>query len=161
MWLTKDFSAATCPTLLTFLEALCLAQAQECILEKSRTDNRKPTIIGRKMDLYFWVVLYFIWNVIWQGAMIVKYVYLEVSLLIPLPFSQSGYAGCGLFEVCPDNPRIWEVRFSHQRHSAIKATQGRIDWWVIQWKLIYFWALKPVRVRLIWPLIMSFFFFSF
>ena len=36
------------PTLLTFMYNVALAQAQECILEKSMTDNRKPTIIGMK-----------------------------------------------------------------------------------------------------------------
>ncbi|XP_068222752.1 LOW QUALITY PROTEIN: tyrosine-protein phosphatase non-receptor type 23-like [Palaemon carinicauda] len=35
------------PTLLTFFYNVCLAQAQECILEKSMTDNRKPTIIAK------------------------------------------------------------------------------------------------------------------
>ncbi|XP_076057743.1 tyrosine-protein phosphatase non-receptor type protein myopic isoform X2 [Oratosquilla oratoria] len=35
------------PTLLTFMYNLSLAQAQECILEKSMTDNRKPTIIAK------------------------------------------------------------------------------------------------------------------
>ncbi|KAK7056558.1 Tyrosine-protein phosphatase non-receptor type 23 [Halocaridina rubra] len=35
------------PTLLTFLYNVSLAQAQECILEKSMTDNRKPTIIAK------------------------------------------------------------------------------------------------------------------
>lgn len=34
------------PTLLTFMYNVALAQAQECILEKSMTGNRKPTIIG-------------------------------------------------------------------------------------------------------------------
>lgn len=32
--------------LMTFMHQLCLAQAQECILEKSMLDNRKPTIVG-------------------------------------------------------------------------------------------------------------------
>ncbi|KAG7154429.1 Tyrosine-protein phosphatase non-receptor type 23-like 1 [Homarus americanus] len=35
------------PTLLTFMYNVALAQAQECILEKSMTDNRKPTIIAK------------------------------------------------------------------------------------------------------------------
>ena len=30
-----------------FKYELCLAQAQECILEKSMLDNRKPTIVGK------------------------------------------------------------------------------------------------------------------
>lgn len=30
-----------------FMQQVCLAQAQECILEKSMMDNRKATIIGR------------------------------------------------------------------------------------------------------------------
>lgn len=34
------------PELMTFMHQLCLAQAQECILEKSMLDNRKPTIVG-------------------------------------------------------------------------------------------------------------------
>lgn len=29
-----------------FMQQVCLAQAQECILEKSMLDNRKATIIG-------------------------------------------------------------------------------------------------------------------
>ena len=39
------------PTLLTFMYNVALAQAQECILEKSMTDNRKPTIIGTALLL--------------------------------------------------------------------------------------------------------------
>ncbi|CAL4109334.1 unnamed protein product, partial [Meganyctiphanes norvegica] len=35
------------PTLMTFMYNVALAQAQECILEKSMTDNRKPTIIAK------------------------------------------------------------------------------------------------------------------
>lgn len=34
------------PELMTFMHQLSLAQAQECILEKSMLDNRKPTIVG-------------------------------------------------------------------------------------------------------------------
>lgn len=34
------------PELMIFMHQLCLAQAQECILEKSMLDNRKPTIVG-------------------------------------------------------------------------------------------------------------------
>ena len=41
------------PTLLTFMYNVALAQAQECILEKSMTDNRKPTIIGTVYMLSF------------------------------------------------------------------------------------------------------------
>lgn len=37
------------PTLLTFMYNVALAQAQECILEKSMTDNRKPNIIGMNL----------------------------------------------------------------------------------------------------------------
>ena len=32
--------------LMTFMYQLCLAQGQECILEKSMLDNRKPSIVG-------------------------------------------------------------------------------------------------------------------
>ncbi|XP_076632683.1 tyrosine-protein phosphatase non-receptor type protein myopic isoform X1 [Colletes latitarsis] len=35
------------PELMTFMHQLCLAQAQECILEKSMLDNRKPTIVAK------------------------------------------------------------------------------------------------------------------
>lgn len=35
------------PELMTFMHQLCLAQGQECILEKSMLDNRKPTIVGK------------------------------------------------------------------------------------------------------------------
>ena len=35
------------PQLMTFMLNISLAQAQECILEKSMTDNRKPNIIGK------------------------------------------------------------------------------------------------------------------
>ncbi|XP_043498928.1 tyrosine-protein phosphatase non-receptor type 23 isoform X1 [Polistes fuscatus] len=35
------------PELMTFMYQLCLAQAQECILEKSMLDNRKPTIVAK------------------------------------------------------------------------------------------------------------------
>ena len=34
------------PELMTFMYQLCLAQGQECILEKSMLDNRKPSIVG-------------------------------------------------------------------------------------------------------------------
>ncbi len=33
--------------LLAFLSQVCLAQAQECILEKSILDHRKPTIVAK------------------------------------------------------------------------------------------------------------------
>lgn len=39
------------PELMTFMHQLCLAQAQECILEKSMLDNRKPTIVGKYQDI--------------------------------------------------------------------------------------------------------------
>lgn len=35
------------PEMMTFMEHICLAQAQECILEKSMLDNRKATIIAK------------------------------------------------------------------------------------------------------------------
>ncbi|XP_026668804.1 tyrosine-protein phosphatase non-receptor type 23 isoform X2 [Ceratina calcarata] len=35
------------PELMTFMHQLCLAQAQECILEKSMLDNRKPSIVAK------------------------------------------------------------------------------------------------------------------
>ena len=35
------------PELLNFLAGICLAQAQECILEKSILDHRKPNIIAK------------------------------------------------------------------------------------------------------------------
>ncbi|KAG8036686.1 hypothetical protein G9C98_004008 [Cotesia typhae] len=35
------------PELMKFMHQLCLAQAQECILEKSMLDNRKPTIVAK------------------------------------------------------------------------------------------------------------------
>ncbi|XP_012273301.1 tyrosine-protein phosphatase non-receptor type 23 [Orussus abietinus] len=35
------------PEFMSFLQNLCLAQAQECILEKSMLDNRKPTIVAK------------------------------------------------------------------------------------------------------------------
>ncbi|KMQ92422.1 tyrosine-protein phosphatase non-receptor type 23 [Lasius niger] len=35
------------PELMTFMHQLCLAQAQECILQKSMLDNRKPTIVAK------------------------------------------------------------------------------------------------------------------
>lgn len=34
------------PEICHFMQQVCLAQAQECILEKSMMDNRKATIIG-------------------------------------------------------------------------------------------------------------------
>ena len=37
--------------LLQFFSQICLAQAQECILEKSILDHRKPAIIGKVIDL--------------------------------------------------------------------------------------------------------------
>ncbi len=40
---TQDLS----PDLLAFLSQVCLAQAQECILEKSILDHRKPTIVAK------------------------------------------------------------------------------------------------------------------
>lgn len=35
------------PELMTFMYQLCLAQGQECILEKSMLDNRKPSIVAK------------------------------------------------------------------------------------------------------------------
>ncbi|KAK0088528.1 hypothetical protein PV325_011727 [Microctonus aethiopoides] len=35
------------PDVMKFMHQLCLAQAQECILEKSMLDNRKPTIVAK------------------------------------------------------------------------------------------------------------------
>lgn len=35
------------PQLMSLMHTIALAQAQECILEKSITDNRKPNIIGK------------------------------------------------------------------------------------------------------------------
>lgn len=47
------------PELMTFMHQLCLAQAQECILEKSMLDNRKPTIVGMyKRDKNFINILH-------------------------------------------------------------------------------------------------------
>lgn len=47
------------PELMTFMHQLCLAQAQECILEKSMLDNRKPTIVGMyKIDKNFINILH-------------------------------------------------------------------------------------------------------
>lgn len=34
------------PEIVHYMQQVCLAQAQECILEKSMLDNRKATIIG-------------------------------------------------------------------------------------------------------------------
>lgn len=34
------------PEIVLYMQHVCLAQAQECILEKSMLDNRKATIIG-------------------------------------------------------------------------------------------------------------------
>lgn len=39
-------SLSLAPEVIHFMYQLCLAQAQECILEKSMMDNRKSTIIG-------------------------------------------------------------------------------------------------------------------
>lgn len=36
-----------CPEILIFMQQICFAQAQECILEKSLADNRKPAIIAK------------------------------------------------------------------------------------------------------------------
>lgn len=35
------------PEIVHYMQQVCLAQAQECILEKSMLDNRKATIIAR------------------------------------------------------------------------------------------------------------------
>jgi hypothetical protein len=35
------------PDFMQYYQQICLAQAQECILEKSMMDNRKSTIIGK------------------------------------------------------------------------------------------------------------------
>lgn len=35
------------PEMMNFMKQICLAQAQECILEKSMLDNRKATIIAK------------------------------------------------------------------------------------------------------------------
>lgn len=35
------------PEIVHYMQQVCLAQAQECILEKSMLDNRKATIIGK------------------------------------------------------------------------------------------------------------------
>ncbi|XP_014480302.1 PREDICTED: tyrosine-protein phosphatase non-receptor type 23 [Dinoponera quadriceps] len=55
------------PELMTFMHQLCLAQAQECILEKSMLDNRKPTIVAkvaRQIVDYFTLAL----NTLEQGG---------------------------------------------------------------------------------------------
>ncbi|EZA50853.1 Tyrosine-protein phosphatase non-receptor type [Ooceraea biroi] len=55
------------PELMTFMHQLCLAQAQECILEKSMLDNRKPTIVAkvaRQIVDYFTMAL----NTLEQGG---------------------------------------------------------------------------------------------
>ncbi|XP_032670554.1 tyrosine-protein phosphatase non-receptor type 23 isoform X2 [Odontomachus brunneus] len=55
------------PELMTFMHQLCLAQAQECILEKSMLDNRKPTIVAkvaRQVVDYFTLAL----NTLEQGG---------------------------------------------------------------------------------------------
>lgn len=39
-----------CPDIVRFLAAVSLAQAQECILEKSIVDGRKPGIIAKVND---------------------------------------------------------------------------------------------------------------
>lgn len=48
------------PDVTQFMYHLCLAQAQECIVEKSMTDNRKATIIGE----------YLVWNGVHQMKLV-------------------------------------------------------------------------------------------
>ncbi|XP_070163864.1 tyrosine-protein phosphatase non-receptor type 23 [Polyergus mexicanus] len=43
----QTFGMDLAPELMTFMHQLCLAQAQECILQKSMLDNRKPTIVAK------------------------------------------------------------------------------------------------------------------
>jgi hypothetical protein len=43
----QDPESDLCAELMGFKSQLCLAQAQECILEKSILDNRKPLIISK------------------------------------------------------------------------------------------------------------------
>lgn len=47
------------PQLMNFKFELCLAQAQECILEKSMLDNRKPTIVGNCPKMSFLIIFVF------------------------------------------------------------------------------------------------------
>lgn len=51
------------PELMSFMHQLCLAQAQECILEKSMLDNRKPTIVGRYYQLSVTIISFHIYSV--------------------------------------------------------------------------------------------------
>ena len=48
------------PELMTFMNQLSLAQAQECILEKSMLDNRKPTIVGVYFSTNYLVYIFFL-----------------------------------------------------------------------------------------------------
>ncbi len=47
MCVWQDPESDLCAELMGFKSQLCLAQAQECILEKSILDNRKPLIISK------------------------------------------------------------------------------------------------------------------
>ncbi|XP_039279943.1 LOW QUALITY PROTEIN: tyrosine-protein phosphatase non-receptor type 23 [Nilaparvata lugens] len=43
----QSLGVDVCPDLMQFMQQVCLAQAQECILEKSMTDNRKADISAK------------------------------------------------------------------------------------------------------------------
>lgn len=45
------------PEVMKLFQDICLAQAQECILEKSMLDNRKPSIVSK----YFSILLLQLW----------------------------------------------------------------------------------------------------
>lgn len=50
------------PEIVHYMQQVCLAQAQECILEKSMLDNRKATIIGMKHFLLYMDLMRFKFN---------------------------------------------------------------------------------------------------
>lgn len=60
--------------LVHFFQQVCLAQAQECILEKSMLDNRKATIIGESILLLLVInrLVKFVWLFIIQFYLLQK-----------------------------------------------------------------------------------------
>uniref|UniRef100_T1HD61 BRO1 domain-containing protein n=1 Tax=Rhodnius prolixus TaxID=13249 RepID=T1HD61_RHOPR len=87
------------PDLMQFMYHLCLAQAQECILEKSMTDNRKATINGINDSIIqlktYSVNLVYLFTLVIQisakvAAQIVDYYNLALNALLQGPLADEG-----------------------------------------------------------------------
>ena len=41
-----------CPEIMRMMQEICFAQAQECILDKSIQDTRKPSVVGKLLTIF-------------------------------------------------------------------------------------------------------------